>query len=156
MSSNGPGAQLNRHRYLTSVERRLHRLERLFAQLLPDVDLEDALAKAHLNGPASPVVVQSPTTPDFNSPDALVTSHEGPRSTFSEAVPQEVDGFDWQEDFGELADGMAALSVEPKGTGYLGRLLSPTILKSDSDTGRVNRGRFLPTLSTPLDWPFHS
>ena len=42
------------------------------------------------------------------------------QSLISEAVPKEADGFDWQEDVNELADGMAALSVEPQGTGYLG------------------------------------
>ncbi|KAF4119862.1 hypothetical protein GMORB2_3550 [Geosmithia morbida] len=40
--------------------------------------------------------------------------------SISETVPDEADGFDWQEDVNGLADGMAALSVEPKGAGYLG------------------------------------
>lgn len=38
----------------------------------------------------------------------------------TEAMPDESDGFDWQEDINALADGMASLSVEPRGAGYLG------------------------------------
>lgn len=44
----------------------------------------------------------------------------------SEAVPRNVDGFDWREEgttADELADGMASLAIEPAGTGYLGACL---------------------------------
>ncbi|EMD87965.1 hypothetical protein COCHEDRAFT_1183130 [Bipolaris maydis C5] len=61
--------------YLTSVEKRLHSLEALVAQLVPG------------------------------------------------AVPNDVDGFNWKEEdlnIDGLTDGMAALSVEPTGVGYLG------------------------------------
>jgi transcriptional regulatory protein GAL4 len=40
-----------------------------------------------------------------------------------EAVPSNADGFNWQEEdtnVDSLTDGMAALSVEPTGVGYLG------------------------------------
>ena len=40
-----------------------------------------------------------------------------------EAVPNNADGFNWQEEdanLDSLTDGMAALSVEPTGVGYLG------------------------------------
>lgn len=43
-----------------------------------------------------------------------------------EAVPNNADGFNWQEDnisVDGLTDGMAALSVEPTGVGYLGNTL---------------------------------
>lgn len=45
------------------------------------------------------------------------------RSSLSEALPDEADGFEWEEqtaDLADLMDGMAALSVEPAGIGYLG------------------------------------
>jgi hypothetical protein len=115
------------------VERRLQRLENLFAQRLPDVNLEEALASSQLNGPASPSArTQSPTTPDFNDLEAALTPRSENASKISEAVPQEADGFDWQEDFSELADGMAALSVEPRGTGYLGERY-PLVVETTSN-----------------------
>ncbi|KAK9773180.1 hypothetical protein SCAR479_10097 [Seiridium cardinale] len=117
--------------YLTSVERRLQRLENLFAQLLPDVNLEEALASSPLDNPASsPIGTRSPKTPNFNAPEAVSAIKRGPGGKISEAVPQEADGFDWQEDFSELADGMAALSVNPKGTGYLGSTAGVFFLRS--------------------------
>ncbi|KAK9413418.1 putative C6 transcription factor [Seiridium unicorne] len=117
--------------YLTSVERRLQRLENLFAQLLPDVNLEEALASSPLDNPAnSPIGTRSPKTPDFNAPEAVSAIKREPGGKISEAVPQEADGFDWQEDFSELADGMAALSVNPKGTGYLGSTAGVFFLRS--------------------------
>lgn len=42
----------------------------------------------------------------------------------SEAAPDQVEGYDWAEDqfrTDKLADGMAALRVEPSGAGYLGQ-----------------------------------
>jgi len=50
-----------------------------------------------------------------------------------EAVPNNADGFNWQEEdanVDSLTDGMAALSVEPTGVGYLGKLSSYFILFS--------------------------
>ncbi|OAL20819.1 hypothetical protein AYO22_08447 [Fonsecaea multimorphosa] len=47
----------------------------------------------------------------------------GHQKMLSESLPDEADGFEWKEDTTELSgltDGMAALSVEPTGTGYLG------------------------------------
>lgn len=41
----------------------------------------------------------------------------------SEAVPSEADGYDWQEEAvsaNDLVDGMAALTIDPTGAGYLG------------------------------------
>lgn len=41
----------------------------------------------------------------------------------SEAAPDQIEGYDWAEDHfraDKLADGMAALRVEPSGAGYLG------------------------------------
>lgn len=42
----------------------------------------------------------------------------------AESLPREADGFDWTENavrLSEISDGMAALSINPEGAGYLGR-----------------------------------
>ncbi|KAI1875842.1 uncharacterized protein JN550_002128 [Neoarthrinium moseri] len=117
--------------YLTSVENRLRKLEGLFTKLLPDVNLEEALASAHSDTSSSPLpsTYQS-KSPIFNPARSPETINHGTGSKISEAVPQESDGFDWQEDSSELADGMAALSVEPRGTGYLGSTAGVFFLRS--------------------------
>lgn len=51
----------------------------------------------------------------------------------SEETPEEADGFDWvEEDLigNELTDGMAALSINPKGTGYFGLASSSVLLRA--------------------------
>jgi transcriptional regulatory protein GAL4 len=119
-------------RHLTNVENRLQKLEALFARLLPDVDIEDALSSMT---PRSPY--QSPRGNQFEdalSPDQsseqpaavkrVKTLDRSPTGIPVEALPEEADGFDWKEeatDVSDLADGMAALSVEPAGIGYLGK-----------------------------------
>ncbi|KAF1846974.1 uncharacterized protein K460DRAFT_279594 [Cucurbitaria berberidis CBS 394.84] len=106
--------------YLTSVEKRLHGLESLVSQLLPGVDVNDVLRSPDLARAASSTV---------NSPMPAVSSpQESSSSTANdpvlpEAVPNSADGFNWQEEnvaVDVLTDGMAALSVEPTGVGYLG------------------------------------
>jgi Fungal Zn(2)-Cys(6) binuclear cluster domain/Gal4-like dimerisation domain len=107
--------------YLTSIERRLHKLESLFAQRLPDVNIEQALESMTAVEIKQEVVQEAPaistprTEPDAERQESL-----------SEALPDEADGFEWKEEtteFSDLTDGMAALSVEPTGIGYLGMLL---------------------------------
>ncbi|KAF2126456.1 hypothetical protein P153DRAFT_378042 [Dothidotthia symphoricarpi CBS 119687] len=110
--------------YLTSVEKRLHSLENLVAQLLPGVNVDDVLASPELaktspsfTGPRTPEVLQNVVTPNAQD-DA---SESDP--VIPEAVPNSADGFNWQEEnvgVSGLTDGMAALSVEPTGVGYLG------------------------------------
>lgn len=104
------------------MERRLHYLEKLVAQKLPDLDVDAALS-----------TIASTSRARQDSSTALPASQSRPdpfvkeepkddlsREPISEAVPQEADGFDWQEEANDLVDGMAALAVEPTGTGYLG------------------------------------
>ncbi|KAF7678469.1 hypothetical protein GT037_003850 [Alternaria burnsii] len=107
--------------YLTSVEKRLHSLESLVTQLLPGVDVEDLLSSSNVAGTARSVI-QSQTPEVAPSPQGSTNSstHE---PALPEAVPNNVDGFNWQEEdvnVDGLTDGMAALSVEPTGVGYLG------------------------------------
>lgn len=111
---------------MTNVERRLNRLENLFAQLHPDLNLEEALANAAVTEPSS--ITAAGTSRE--TPAATADPEAAASPVPAEAVPDEADGFDWQEDVGDLADGMAALSVEPKGTGYLGSTAGVFFLRS--------------------------
>jgi transcriptional regulatory protein GAL4 len=111
--------------YLTRVERRLANVERLFNQFLPNVDINEALASRGVEGPtdvSQPNASLSPPTNASLSDRPLQVS-----GAISDVMPAESDGFDWQEDVDELADGMASLSVEPRGAGYLGESQSPGI-----------------------------
>jgi transcriptional regulatory protein GAL4 len=111
------------------VEKRLHGLEGLISQLLPGIVIDEVLVSSGLAEVASPLTGSqtrdtshsiergSPQTP-FNAP-----THD---PVLLEAVPSSADGFNWQEDnvtVDGLTDGMAALSVEPTGVGYLGNTL---------------------------------
>ncbi|KAK8093349.1 GAL4-transcription factor [Apiospora hydei] len=116
--------------YLTSVERRLNKLEALVAQRLPDLNIDEALASLG-TGPASPSAsAQSPSTAQTPFAPTTTPGPDDGAAKISEAVPDEADGFDWQEDANEIADGMAALSVEPKGAGYLGSTAGVFFLRS--------------------------
>ncbi|EWG52170.1 hypothetical protein FVEG_16939 [Fusarium verticillioides 7600] len=114
--------------YLTRVERRLANVERLFHQLLPDVDINEALASRDVEVPADASQPNTSVSPPINpsSPDTPVQAS----GAISDAVPAESDGFDWQEDVDELTDGMASLSVEPRGAGYLGPTAGVFFLRS--------------------------
>jgi transcriptional regulatory protein GAL4 len=111
--------------YLTSVERRLHRLEKLFARLLPEVDVDQALSSSSVSTAANTETLRDPTT----TSTAQTKSDVQRQNSLSEALPDEADGFEWKEeetaDVAELTDGMASLSVEPAGIGYLGMCCLP-------------------------------
>lgn len=70
-----------------------------------------------------------------------------------EAVPSNADGFNWQEEdanVDSLTDGMAALSVEPTGVGYLGEWPAVSNFSAtDASTGSTSGVVFLRCL---LDW----
>jgi transcriptional regulatory protein GAL4 len=69
-----------------------------------------------------------------------------------EAVPNNVDGFNWHEEnvsVEGLTDGMAALSVEPTGVGYLGLFLRVLKRHSADSLGSTSGVVFLRCL---LDW----
>lgn len=104
-------------------------MERLFHQLLPDVDINEALASRGIEVPADASQLNTSLSPPSNptSPDTPVQAS----GAISDAVPAESDGFDWQEDVDELADGMASLSVEPRGAGYLGKLVGADIIDAE-------------------------
>lgn len=88
--------------------------------------MDDVLSSPDLLRTASPILI-SPA-PDVLQP-TVISSPQGSSSSptnepiLPEAVPNSADGFNWQETnvaVDALADGMAALSVEPTGVGYLG------------------------------------
>lgn len=106
-------------------------LEKLFARLHPDINLEEALAGSSRDDPVAGARAGGPEAAVVSvSTPAVYTPTKEVEDPISEAVPNEADGFDWQEDVGDLADGMAALSVEPKGTGYLGSTAGVFFLRS--------------------------
>ncbi|KAH9904298.1 lactose regulatory protein LAC9 [Xylariomycetidae sp. FL2044] len=119
--------------YLSSVEKRMKNLENLIAKKLPDLDIEEALAANDFTGPDShggTVALDSPSSRPTRASIELDTGTPNSGNAISEAVPEEADGFDWHEDADELADGMAALSVKPRGTGYLGPTAGVFFLRS--------------------------
>jgi len=82
---------------LTSVENRLRRLEALFGELLPDVDIEAALA-SH----------KSSSVTAIKTEDTAVGATESQTNLQYETLPLVAAGFEWKEsstDINELADG---------------------------------------------------
>ncbi|KAK8078595.1 GAL4-transcription factor [Apiospora saccharicola] len=116
--------------YLTSVERRLNKLEALVAQRLPDLNIDEALASFGTGAASPSASAQSPSVGQTPFAPTHTSGPDDGAAKISEAVPDEADGFDWQEDANEVADGMAALSVEPKGAGYLGSTAGVFFLRS--------------------------
>lgn len=106
------------------MEKRYAKLENLVAQLLPGIDIDEVLASPDLAKASLPAGVSTsseavPATPRL----AGDTRAESSEPVLPEAVPNNADGFNWQEEnlnMDGLTDGMAALSVEPTGVGYLG------------------------------------
>lgn len=97
------------------MESRLEQLEKLLSHHLPGINIEEALrssAPLHFNR-ASP----SETLDYSKEKERLDDQPE------NEALPPAASGFDWREtavDLNGLADGMASLSLDPSGKGYLG------------------------------------
>ncbi|KAE8848541.1 hypothetical protein PTNB85_02384 [Pyrenophora teres f. teres] len=137
--------------YLTGVEKRLHSLESLVTQLVPGVDVDDLLASPNL-------AAKSPSKTQPRSPEAAL-SPEGSTKSIStepalpEAVPNNVDGFNWHEEnvnVDGLTDGMAALSVEPTGVGYLGLTSGVVFLRCLLDwAGFLHQSVVPPQLRAP-------
>jgi transcriptional regulatory protein GAL4 len=95
--------------------------------LLPGVNIDDLL-----NSPdpvQASAITPAPSTPGAFQPTVISSPHSDSSPAVAndpvlpEAVPNNADGFNWQEEdanLDSLTDGMAALSVEPTGVGYLG------------------------------------
>jgi transcriptional regulatory protein GAL4 len=110
--------------YLTKVEDRARKLETVLNEILPHVDIEKLLSRH------SPAAVEAEATKEKEPPSEDL-GHR-PKEPH-EAVPDEVDGFDWGEEDtpgNELSDGMAALSIYPHGSGYFGIASSSVLLRA--------------------------
>jgi hypothetical protein len=140
------------------VEKRLAKLENLVAQLLPGIDIDEVLASPDLAKPSLPSGVPTSFEPASTTPrpvdDALA---ESSGSVLPEAVPNNADGFNWQEEnlsaYG-LTDGMAALSVEPTGVGYLGTSACSSVCRSELTITRLHVWCRVPTMFARLGWLF--
>ncbi|KAK9451149.1 fungal-specific transcription factor domain-containing protein [Limtongia smithiae] len=67
-----------------------------------------------------------------NSPEEILSGSDHPPMPIQESVPDEADGFDWVEQDvfnNDLSDGMAALSISPRGSGYFGAASSSVLLR---------------------------
>ncbi|OQD77076.1 hypothetical protein PENDEC_c003G06402 [Penicillium decumbens] len=84
---------------------------------------------------APPQVPSSQTSSRHSTPARPEAERTEPAP---EALPQQADGFDWAEKeltFGDLTDGMAALSIKPEGAGYFGASSSVVPLRALFDHG---------------------
>lgn len=121
-------------RNLTAAEDRIRRLEEVFAELLPDANVDEILSSRD-NGTthAPPQQNSAPVPKPGGAMSAGRTSLRDSASPGAEeTLPQKPDGFDWVEEttFSGLSDGMAALSMKPEGTGYLGKCFQPRVKSS--------------------------
>ncbi|KAK0123818.1 lactose regulatory protein lac9 and GAL4-like protein [Cadophora gregata] len=152
---------------LTVAEDRIRQLEAAFAELHPDVDLDQLLEttsdKPLRNSRPQNAETLQPEDPDVKSRGFR---RESASPGAEEALPQQADGFDWTEEttLSGLSDGMAALSIKPEGTGYLGATSSVMPLRAllSGDPGMtssekppfgqpINTGGFeFPYLAPPL------
>jgi transcriptional regulatory protein GAL4 len=104
----------------------LQSLETLVTQLLPGVSVDDLLSSPDAVRNISLSIAgasESSHVPSVSSPQGSSKSTTN-EPGLPEAVPNSADGFNWQEEnvaLDNLTDGMAALSVEPTGVGYLGQ-----------------------------------
>lgn len=114
---------IDRCSYLTSVEKRLKDLEGLVLQLAPGANVE-ALLNAPNRAPSNATSGTLDVSHSVGVEVGRSSISPGPQSpVLPEAVPNSADGFNWREEevaVDGVTDGMAALSVEPTGVGYLG------------------------------------
>lgn len=106
---------------MTHVEERLQAFEAALGRLFPGGDLDTTLHSLLQDQPPQPQPGSSSGQPPQPSP--AIKNEDDEAEAAPEALPQQADGFDWAEKeitLGNLADGMAALSIKPEGTGYFG------------------------------------
>ncbi|RMZ71161.1 lactose regulatory LAC9 [Pyrenophora seminiperda CCB06] len=137
--------------YLTGVEKRLHSLESLVTQLVPGVDIDSLLATPSLVSKSPPKI--PPRSPEIALSPEGSTKSNITEPALPEAVPNSVDGFNWHEEnvnVHGLTDGMAALSVEPTGVGYLGLTSGVVFLRCLLDwAGFLHQSVVPPQLHVP-------
>lgn len=105
------------------MEERLEAFETALGRLFPGGDL-DVTLQSLLQDEAQPAET-GPSISPKRPPKVKVEDDAEAAEAAPEALPQQADGFDWAEkeiSLGDLADGMAALSIKPEGAGYFGML----------------------------------
>ncbi|EHL01383.1 putative Uncharacterized transcriptional regulatory protein C1F7.11c [Glarea lozoyensis 74030] len=99
--------------HLQEAEERVRELEAVISKLVPGINLKSVLKSAQ-HVPQESSGTENPS---------LQTGSGNGIASGVESLPNEANGFDWMEHeltFDRLVDGMAALSVNPTGAGYLG------------------------------------
>lgn len=102
------------------MEDRLQAFETALGRLFPGGDLEATVRSLSQDDDTPPRTLSSKSSSRHSTPAKLDADRSEPAP---EALPQQADGFDWAEreiSLGGLTDGMAALSVQPEGSGYFG------------------------------------
>lgn len=124
--------------------------------MFPNIDIDTLLSKANSNNVAR--LRNGNRSAPFPLYSQTETGSGGHRPQIpDEEAPDEADGFDWgEEDLvgNELSDGMAALSLNPKGTGYFGIASSSVLLRAL----RVDESELIPSTRNfdLLGSPFNS
>ncbi|ANB15131.1 galactose-responsive transcription factor GAL4 [Sugiyamaella lignohabitans] len=146
--------------YLTKMEDRCRKLEAVLHELLPNDDIDKLISRqSHVfsgsslksSNSISSMRIKEETSPSVTTHlSSSITSGSAPNSLTttpnsiimspahrptepSEDIPEEADGFDWiEEDVwgNDLSDGMAALSINPQGTGYFGIASGSVLLRA--------------------------
>lgn len=121
--------------HLTQVEERARRLEQLISNILPNADIDKLLSKdvRHQTVLRSAPPAQTRQQPPPQQQKELESQLQHRPVLPNDEVPDEADGFDWVEEElkgNELTDGMAALSLNPQGTGYFGQASSSVLLRA--------------------------
>ncbi|EXJ61553.1 hypothetical protein A1O7_01981 [Cladophialophora yegresii CBS 114405] len=114
----------------TPNSKRLQDLEALFARLHPGLDLETALSLGPERVKTEATAVVQPTPAPQND---LSYANEDNLGLVSDLAPNEIKDYDWTEDttsLDDIADGMAALRIEPNGAGYIGATSGVVFLRS--------------------------
>lgn len=107
------------------MEDRLQAFETALGRLFPGGDLEATVRSLSQDDDTPPRTLSSKSSSRHSTPAKLDADRSEPAP---EALPQQADGFDWAEreiSLGGLTDGMAALSVQPEGSGYFGMQTRP-------------------------------
>ncbi|KZF22424.1 hypothetical protein L228DRAFT_152596 [Xylona heveae TC161] len=115
--------------YVTSLEERLREYEDAFAKLFPGKDVESL---PNLGPLASQSGDEQKSKSTSEKSSEQLSEREAPDSA-DETFPEEAEGFDWMEyDPGHtpFTDGMAALSLNPRGRGYLGVFSNSSLLRA--------------------------
>lgn len=108
---------------LTAAEDRVCELENAFASLFPGTDLDTVLSSSRSGNLVNPARNTATLSAKKPPTEELKEQENRDASPALESLPREADGFDWAENavrLSELSDGMAALSINPEGAGYLG------------------------------------